>query len=101
MTNHSQSFIWPLARAAGADEALVVELRVQSTCILMRTGPSASSSSSSRGTIASNSKAAGRYVMLMQGLVQRGHVRITDHLSDANNQPMEVRSRVRPPQRDC
>lgn len=63
-----QSFIWPLARPATAEENITVELRQQTTKILFKTGTSSSSSSgSSRGTIASSSKVIGQYVMLMQG----------------------------------
>lgn len=97
MFYHCQSFIWPLARAAAPEEALVVELRVQSTRILMKTGGYAAASSTltgasgSRGTISSSSKSVGRYVIYMQGLIQRGHVRIEDQLTDANNRPIEVR----------
>lgn len=61
-----QSFIWPLARCASPDESIIVELRTQTTKILLRTGL-ATTSSTSRGTISSNSKIFGRYVMLMQG----------------------------------
>lgn len=61
-----QSFIWPLARCASPDESIIVELRTQTTKILLRTGL-ATTSSTSRGTISSNSKIVGRYVMLMQG----------------------------------
>ena len=62
----TQSFIWPLARPATADESVIVELRTQTTKILLKTG--LASTSTSRGTIASNSKIVGRYVMLMQGM---------------------------------
>lgn len=60
-----QSFIWPLARPATADETIIVELRTQTTRILMKTG--FASASTSRGTITSSSKIVGRYEMLMQG----------------------------------
>lgn len=60
-----QSFIWPLARPATADETIIVELRTQTTKILMKTG--FASASTSRGTITSSSKVVGRYEMLMQG----------------------------------
>lgn len=61
-----QSFIWPLARPANPDETISVELRTQTTKILMKTG--IVSASTSRGTITSSSKIVGRYVMLMQGI---------------------------------
>lgn len=60
-----QSFIWPLARPATSDENVIVELRSQTTKNLLKAG--LASTSNSRGTIASNSKIVGRYVMLMQG----------------------------------
>lgn len=60
-----QSFIWPLARPATAEENVIIELRSQTTKILLRTG--LATTSTSRGTISSNSKMVGRYVMLMQG----------------------------------
>lgn len=65
-----QSFIWPLARSASPEENVIVELRSQTTKILLKTGlgtPSTSRAGTSRGTICSNSKIVGRYVMLMQG----------------------------------
>lgn len=65
-----QSFIWPLARCATPEEQITVELRSQTTKILLKTGLATTSTSrggSSRGAISSNSKMVGRYVMLMQG----------------------------------
>lgn len=64
-----QSFVWPLARSASPDESIIVELRTQTTKILLRTG--LATTSTSRGTISSNSKIVGRYIMLMQGKVER------------------------------
>ncbi|XP_058826545.1 uncharacterized protein LOC131686631 [Topomyia yanbarensis] len=65
----NQSFIWPLARPADVDEAVVVELRQQTTKILLKTGigGSATSRGGSRGTITSSTKIIGRFVLLMQG----------------------------------
>lgn len=69
-----QSFIWPLARPAAPDEAVLVELRSQTTRILLKTTGlvtgslgSGSNGGGSRGAISSSSKVVGRYVMLMQG----------------------------------
>ncbi|XP_055296702.1 otoferlin isoform X2 [Sitodiplosis mosellana] len=84
----NQSFIWPLARPSTADESVVVELRTQTTKILLKTG--LASTSTSRGTIASNSKMVGRYVMLMQGLINAQRLRIEDRLTDLNNKPIDV-----------
>lgn len=64
-----QSFIWPLARPANPDETISVELRTQTTKILLKTG--IVSASTSRGTITSSSKVVGQYVMLMQGIYKR------------------------------
>lgn len=61
----TQSYIWPLARSATPDETIIVELRSQTTKILLKTG--LTSPSSSRGAISSSSKFIGRYVLLMQG----------------------------------
>lgn len=61
-----QSFIWPLARPATPEETIIIELRQQTTKILLKTGIG-SSATSSRGTINSNSKIIGKYAMLMQG----------------------------------
>lgn len=55
-----------MARPATSEESVIVELRTQTTKILLKTG--LASTSTSRGTIASNSKIVGRYVMLMQGM---------------------------------
>lgn len=60
-----QSYIWPLARPATPEETITVELRSQTTKILLKTG--LTSPSSSRGAISSSSKLIGRYVLLMQG----------------------------------
>lgn len=58
-----------MARPATQDESVTVELRTQTTKILLKTGigTSSSSGSSSRGAISSSSKIIGRYVILMQG----------------------------------
>ncbi len=66
-----QSFIWPLARPATQDESVTIELRTQTTKILLKTGigTSSSSGSGSRGAISSSSKIIGRYVILMQGKI--------------------------------
>lgn len=64
-----QSFIWPLARPASQDETVTIELRTQTTKILLKTGLGSSSSSGSRGAISSSSKIIGRYVILMQGRI--------------------------------
>lgn len=60
-----------MARPATQEESISVELRTQTTKILLKTGVGGgnggSSSSSSRGAISSNSKIIGRYVLLMQG----------------------------------
>lgn len=88
-----QSFIWPLARAAAGDEQLVVELRIQSTRILLKTSPGNASAAAARGAISSSSKPVGRYVIVMHTLIQRGHVRVcADQLSDVNGKPIEVRN---------
>ncbi|KAG4068681.1 hypothetical protein HA402_002372 [Bradysia odoriphaga] len=90
---HVHSFIWPLARCASPEEHIIVELRSQTTKILLKTGLASSSTSrggSSRGAISSNSKMVGRYVMLMQGLIGLGHLHVEDLLSDVNSKPIEV-----------
>ncbi|XP_055370842.1 otoferlin-like [Condylostylus longicornis] len=94
----NQSFIWPLARPANPDESVIVELRSQTTKILLKTGLGGSSSSrqgigggGSRGTITSSSKCVGQYVILMQGLISRGRIYIEDQLVDlSTNKPIEV-----------
>lgn len=51
----------------------------------------AAASGGARGTISSSSKSVGRYVLTMQGLMQRGHIRIEDQLCDAHHKPIEVK----------
>ncbi|EDS34964.1 26S protease regulatory subunit 6a [Culex quinquefasciatus] len=65
---YPRSFIWPLARPGDEDETVIVELRQQTTKILLKTGigGTASTRGASRGTITSSTKIIGRYVMLMQ-----------------------------------
>ncbi|XP_052861524.1 otoferlin-like [Anopheles cruzii] len=93
----NQSFIWPLARPADDTETVTVELRQQTTKILLKTGLVGSSSASSsngsnghRGTIASSTKIVGRFVMLMQGLISEGRLRVEDRLVDLSNKPIEA-----------
>ncbi|XP_050085649.1 otoferlin-like isoform X2 [Anopheles aquasalis] len=93
----NQSFIWPLARPADDNETITVELRQQTTKILLKTGLVASSSSNGsngtgghRGTIASSTKIIGRFVMLMQGLKVEGRLRIEDRLVDLSSKPIEA-----------
>ncbi|XP_031628335.1 otoferlin isoform X2 [Contarinia nasturtii] len=84
----NQSFIWPLARPATSDESVTVELRTQTTKILLKTG--LATTSTSRGTIASNSKIVGKFAMLMQDLIIVQRLRIEDRLTDHYNKPIDV-----------
>ncbi|XP_055522373.1 otoferlin-like isoform X2 [Wyeomyia smithii] len=88
----NQSFIWPLARPADEDEAVIVELRQQTTKILLKTGigGSATSRGGSRGTITSSTKIIGRFVLLMQGLLQENRLHIQDRLVDLSNKPIDA-----------
>ncbi|XP_037920162.1 otoferlin-like isoform X1 [Hermetia illucens] len=92
----NQSFIWPLARPASPEENVIVELRSQTTKILLKTGLATSSTSrggsgGSRGTISSSSKCIGQYVILMQGLIAEGNIRVEDRLVDlCANRPIEA-----------
>ncbi|XP_062700276.1 otoferlin-like isoform X1 [Aedes albopictus] len=88
----NQSFIWPLARPADEDETVIVELRQQTTKILLKTGigGSATSRGGSRGTITSSTKIIGRYVMLMQGLLREGRLHVQDRLVDLSNKPIDA-----------
>uniref|UniRef100_A0AAG5DWK4 Uncharacterized protein n=1 Tax=Anopheles atroparvus TaxID=41427 RepID=A0AAG5DWK4_ANOAO len=72
----NQSFIWPLARAADESETITVELRQQTTKILLKTGigiasggSNGSSAAGNRGSITSSTKIIGRFVMLAQALI--------------------------------
>ncbi|XP_055909489.1 otoferlin-like isoform X1 [Eupeodes corollae] len=89
----NQSFIWPLARPATAEETLTVELRTQTTKILLKTalGSTSSSRQGSSGTISSSSKCIGQYVILMQGLIETGFISVEDQLVDfSTNRPIEA-----------
>ncbi|XP_055712780.1 otoferlin-like isoform X2 [Phlebotomus papatasi] len=92
IVNVNQAFVWPLARSSSPEETIVVELRTQTTKILLKTGLSSSSgtSSNTRGAIGSSSKIIGRYVMLMQGVITEGKLRIEDHLVDPNNKAIQA-----------
>ncbi|XP_053689019.1 otoferlin-like [Sabethes cyaneus] len=88
----NQSFIWPLARPADPDEAVIVELRQQTTKILLKTGigGTANSRGGSRGTITSSTKIIGRFVLLMQGLLKENRLHIQDRLVDLSNKPIDA-----------
>ncbi|XP_061500462.1 otoferlin [Anopheles gambiae] len=88
----NQSFIWPLARAADETETITVELRQQTTKILLKTaiGVSGSGTPSSRGSITSSTKIIGRFVMLAQALIHEGRLRIEDRLVDLSNKPIDA-----------
>ncbi|XP_038103984.1 otoferlin isoform X1 [Culex quinquefasciatus] len=88
----NQSFIWPLARPGDEDETVIVELRQQTTKILLKTGigGTASTRGASRGTITSSTKIIGRYVMLMQGLLKENRLHIQDRLVDLSNKPIDA-----------
>ncbi|XP_055617396.1 otoferlin-like isoform X1 [Toxorhynchites rutilus septentrionalis] len=88
----NQSFIWPLARPADQEEMVIVELRQQTTKILLKTGigGSATTRGGSRGTITSSTKIVGRYVMLMQGLLKEGRLHIQDRFVDLSNKPIDA-----------
>ncbi|XP_055682391.1 otoferlin [Lutzomyia longipalpis] len=90
----NQAFVWPIARSASPEEIIIVELRTQTTKILVKTGLSTTTSSSTssaiRGAIGSSSKVIGRYVMLMQGVITEGKVRVEDHLVDMNNKAIQA-----------
>uniref|UniRef100_A0A182TL79 C2 domain-containing protein n=1 Tax=Anopheles melas TaxID=34690 RepID=A0A182TL79_9DIPT len=86
------SFIWPLARAADETETITVELRQQTTKILLKTaiGVSGTGTPSSRGSITSSTKIIGRFVMLAQALIHEGRLRIEDRLVDLSNKPIDA-----------
>uniref|UniRef100_A0A182SDB5 C2 NT-type domain-containing protein n=1 Tax=Anopheles maculatus TaxID=74869 RepID=A0A182SDB5_9DIPT len=88
------SFIWPLARAADETETITVELRQQTTKILLKTAiggtGGTSGSASSRGSITSSTKIIGRFVMLAQALIHEGRLRIEDRLVDLSNKPIDA-----------
>ncbi|XP_036320069.1 uncharacterized protein LOC118734456 [Rhagoletis pomonella] len=99
----NQSFIWPLARPATDEEPLTVELRTQTTKTLLRTGlshasgglmgggGSSGSGGSMSGIISSSSKCVGQYIVLMQGLINSGYIRIEDQMVDiSSNKPIQV-----------
>ncbi|XP_039959454.1 otoferlin-like [Bactrocera tryoni] len=99
----NQSFIWPLARPATDEEPLIVELRTQTTKTLLRTGLShasgglmggggnSSSGGSMSGIISSSSKCVGQYIVLMQGLISAGYIRVEDQLVDiSSNKPIQA-----------
>ncbi|XP_050073057.1 otoferlin-like [Anopheles maculipalpis] len=90
----NQSFIWPLARAADETETITVELRQQTTKILLKTAiggtGGTSGSASSRGSITSSTKIIGRFVMLAQALIHEGRLRIEDRLVDLSNKPIDA-----------
>uniref|UniRef100_A0A182N8H2 C2 domain-containing protein n=1 Tax=Anopheles dirus TaxID=7168 RepID=A0A182N8H2_9DIPT len=89
----NQSFIWPLARAADETETITVELRQQTTKILLKTGiggAGAGSSASNRGSITSSTKIIGRFVMLAQALIHEGRLRIEDRLVDLSSKPIDA-----------
>ncbi|GAB0097051.1 hypothetical protein DMENIID0001_126430 [Sergentomyia squamirostris] len=91
--NVNQAFVWPLARSSTPEEPVVIELRAQTTKILSKAGLSTSSSTSTSATrriIRSNAKVIGRYVMLMQGVMTEGKVRVEDHLVDLNNKTIQA-----------
>lgn len=58
--------MWPLNTPLEDDEKILVELRTQTTKILLKTGLGATKSGSS-GTISSSSKCLGKYVIFTQG----------------------------------
>lgn len=62
----NQAFIWPLNSPLEEDEKILIELRTQTTKILLKTGLGATKSGSS-GTISSSSKCIGKYVIFTQG----------------------------------
>ncbi|KFB41978.1 AGAP000389-PA-like protein [Anopheles sinensis] len=96
-SEHVESFIWPLARAADEAETITVELRQQTTKILLKTGigiasggGNGSGGPGNRGSITSSTKIIGRFVMLAQALINEGRLRIEDRLVDLSNKPIDA-----------